>query len=288
MQLSILNDILFYGESMKFIKHIPLVIILVLISSLFYLNTESYILNKYNHYKKTNNYERIYNLFYFNDKNLMSIDKFIDIYDKYKDDISIINNGKKLFIFNDYKLEFNNGISNNIEFIVPSNSNILIDGKDIEKYLIEDNDYDIYKKYNIDEMFISSYEISISNEVSEINKKIIPNEKTYSFEYSNSKIKVYVFKENKCPYCINEIEYLKELKSEYNDIFDYELIEYSDKYDLFKSVLKHFDAPSEGYPFTVMGDDYLYGFSNSDKTKLKRKIFEAYRNKKENYVDTIK
>lgn len=275
-------------KSMKRVKYIPLIIILILILSLFYLSSEKYLLNKYNHFSKSNNYERLYDLFDFKDSNIMSIDKFKEIYKKNKDNVSVINVSKKLFIFNNYKLKFNSGVVNNIELLVPSKNNVLIDGKDIEKYLVEDKEYEIYKKYIIDEMFVSKYNISISNENAKIEKNFIPNKKTYTFEYNNPKIMVYMFKQKDCPHCIEESAYMKELLNDYSNIFELVSYEYTDKYDLFMSSLKHFKVQRIGYPLTVIGDDYVFGFGSSDKTRIKRKIFEAYRNKATNYVDTIK
>lgn len=275
-------------KSMKRVKYIPLIIILVLILSLFYLSSEKYLLNKYNHFSKSNNYERLYNLFDFKDSNIMSIDKFKEIYKKNKDNVSVINVSKKLFIFNNYKLKFNSGVVNNIELLVPSKNNVLIDGKDIEKYLVEDKEYEIYKKYIIDEMFVSKYNISISNENAKMEKNFIPNKKTYTFEYNNPKIMVYMFKQKDCPHCIEESAYMKKLLNDYSNIFELVSYEYTDKYDLFMSSLKHFKVQRIGYPLTVIGDDYVFGFGSSDKTRIKRKIFESYRNKATNYVDTIK
>lgn len=275
-------------KSMKRVKYIPLIIILVLILSLFYLSSEKYLLNKYNHFSKSNNYERLYNLFDFKDSNIMSIDKFKEIYIKNKDNVSVINVSKKLFIFNNYKLKFNSGVVNNIELLVPSKNNVLIDGKDIEKYLVEDKEYEIYKKYIIDEMFVSKYNISISNGNAKMEKNFIPNKKTYTFEYNNPKIMVYMFKQKDCPHCIEESAYMKELLNDYSNIFELVSYEYTDKYDLFMSSLKHFKVQRIGYPLTVIGDDYVFGFGSSDKTRIKRKIFESYRNKATNYVDTIK
>lgn len=275
-------------KSMKRVKYIPLIIILVLISSLFYLNSEKYLLNKYNHFSKSNNYERLYDLFDFKDSNIMSIDKFKEIYKKNKDNVSVINVSKKIFIFNNYKLKFNSGVVNNIELLVPSKNNVLIDGKDIEKYLVEDKEYEIYKKYIIDEMFVSKYNISISNENAKMEKNFIPNKKTYTFEYNNPKIMVYMFKQKDCPHCIEQSAYMKELLNDYSNIFELVSYEYTDKYDLFMSSLKHFKVQRIGYPLTVIGDDYVFGFGSSYKTRIKRKIFEAYRNKATNYVDTIK
>lgn len=275
-------------KSMNRVKYIPLIIILVLISSLFYLSSEKYLLNKYNHFSKDNNYERLYDLFDFKDSNIMSIDKFKEIYKKNKDNVSVINVSKKLFIFNNYKLKFNSGVVNNIELLVPSKNNVLIDGKDIEKYLVEDKEYEIYKKYIIDEMFVSKYNISISNENAKMEKNFIPNKKTYTFEYNNPKIMVYMFKQKDCPHCIEESAYMKELLNDYSNIFELVSYEYTDKYDLFMSSLKHFKVQRIGYPLTVIGDDYVFGFGSSDKTRIKRKIFESYRNKATNYVDTIK
>lgn len=275
-------------KSMNRVKYIPLIIILVLISSLFYLSSEKYLLNKYNHFSKSNNYERLYDLFDFKDSNIMSIDKFKEIYKKNKDNVSVINVSKKLFIFNNYKLKFNSGVVNNIELLVPSKNNVLIDGKDIEKYLVEDKEYEIYKKYIIDEMFVSKYNISISNENAKMEKNFIPNKKTYTFEYNNPKIMVYMFKQKDCPHCIEESAYMKELLNDYSNIFELVSYEYTDKYNLFMSSLKHFKVQRIGYPLTVIGDDYVFGFGSSDKTRIKRKIFESYRNKATNYVDTIK
>lgn len=275
-------------KSMKRVKYIPLIIILILILSLFYLSSEKYLLNKYNHFSKSNNYERLYDLFDFKDSNIMSIDKFKEIYIKNKDNVSVINVSKKLFIFNNYKLKFNSGVVNNIELLVPSKNNVLIDGKDIEKYLVEDKEYEIYKKYIIDEMFVSKYNISISNENAKMEKNFIPNKKTYTFEYNNPKIMVYMFKQKDCPHCIEQSAYMKKLLNDYSNIFELVSYEYTDKYDLFMSSLKHFKVQRIGYPLTVIGDDYVFGFGSSDKTRIKRKIFEAYRNKATNYVDTIK
>lgn len=275
-------------KSMKRVKYIPLIIILILILSLFYLSSEKYLLNKYNHFSKSNNYERLYDLFDFKDSNIMSIDKFKEIYKKNKDNVSVINVSKKLFIFNNYKLKFNSGVVNNIELLVPSKNNVLIDGKDIEKYLVEDKEYEIYKKYIIDEMFVSKYNISISNENAKMEKNFIPNKKTYTFEYNNPKIMVYMFKQKDCPHCIEESAYMKKLLNDYSNIFELVSYEYTDKYDLFMSSLKHFKVQRIGYPLTVIGDDYVFGFGSSDKTRIKRKIFESYRNKATNYVDTIK
>lgn len=275
-------------KSMKRVKYIPLIIILVLILSLFYLSSEKYLLNKYNHFSKSNNYERLYDLFNFKDSNIMSIDKFKEIYKKNKDNVSVINVSKKLFIFNNYKLKFNSGVVNNIELLVPSKNNVLIDGKDIEKYLVEDKEYEIYKKYIIDEMFVSKYNISISNDNAKIEKNFIPNKKTYTFEYNNPKIMVYMFKQKDCPHCIEQSAYMKKLLNDYSNIFELVSYEYTDKYDLFMSSLKHFKVQRIGYPLTVIGDDYVFGFGSSDKTRIKRKIFESYRNKATNYVDTIK
>lgn len=275
-------------KSMKRVKYIPLIIILVLILSLFYLSSEKYLLNKYNHFSKSNNYERLYDLFNFKDSNIMSIDKFKEIYKKNKDNVSVINVSKKLFIFNNYKLKFNSGVVNNIELLVPSKNNVLIDGKDIEKYLVEDKEYEIYKKYIIDEMFVSKYNISISNENAKMEKNFIPNKRTYTFEYNNPKIMVYMFKQKDCPHCIEESAYMKKLLNDYSNIFELVSYEYTDKYDLFMSSLKHFKVQRIGYPLTVIGDDYVFGFGSSDKTRIKRKIFESYRNKATNYVDTIK
>lgn len=275
-------------KSMNRVKYIPLIIILVLISSLFYLSSEKYLLNKYNHFSKDNNYERLYDLFDFKDSNIMSIDKFKEIYKKNKDNVSVIKVSKKLFIFNNYKLKFNSGVVNNIELLVPSKNNVLIDGKDIEKYLVEDKEYEIYKKYIIDEMFVSKYNISIYNENAKMEKNFIPNKKTYTFEYNNPKIMVYMFKQKDCPHCIEESAYMKELLNDYSNIFELVSYEYTDKYNLFMSSLKHFKVQRIGYPLTVIGDDYVFGFGSSDKTRIKRKIFESYRNKATNYVDTIK
>lgn len=275
-------------KSMKRVKYIPLIIILILILSLFYLSSEKYLLNKYNHFSKSNNYERLYDLFDFKDSNIMSIDKFKEIYKKNKDNVSVINVSKKLFIFNNYKLKFNSGVVNNIELLVPSKNNVLIDGKDIEKYLVEDKEYEIYKKYIIDEMFVSKYNISISNENAKMEKNFIPNKKTYTFEYNNPKIMVYMFKQKDCPHCIEQSAYMKKLLNDYSNIFELVSYEYTDKYDLFMSSLKHFKVQRIGYPLTVIGDDYVFGFGSSDKTRIKRKIFESYRNKATNYVDTIK
>ena len=117
--------------------------------------------------------------------------------------------------------------------------------------------------------------------VNAINKKYndiiapIVNVKT-----EEDKINLYLFYSDSCPHCHEEMEYLKELKMKYNkqlNIYKYEVTKNEDNAKMLTSIKELFKVNSSGVPFTVIGEEYNLGFSDTTKTTLVNTI-ENYLN----------
>ena len=81
-----------------------------------------------------------------------------------------------------------------------------------------------------------------------------------------NKINIYLFYSSTCPHCHDEIEYLKDVKKKYGNkinIYKYEVTENRNNNVLMNTVKSLFDFDSNGVPFTVIGEEYIFGFSES-------------------------
>lgn len=88
-------------------------------------------------------------------------------------------------------------------------------------------------------------------------------------------VTIYLFHGFSCPHCINEIEYLNELKEEYGNKIDIQLYEtYKSPYNstLMSKVKEHFNIDSLSVPFTVIGENFMLGFSTTTKAEIKTTI----------------
>lgn len=93
-----------------------------------------------------------------------------------------------------------------------------------------------------------------------VNKKIEEN-----------KINIYLFYSYTCPHCHDEIEYFKELEKKYENkinIYKYEVLKNKDNAALMKTTKNLFDVSSTGVPFTVIGKEYILGFSETTKDQI--------------------
>lgn len=86
-----------------------------------------------------------------------------------------------------------------------------------------------------------------------------------------NKINIYLFYSYTCPHCHDEIEYFKELEKKYENkinIYKYEVLKNKDNTVLMKTTKNLFDVSSTGVPFTVIGKEYILGFSETTKDQI--------------------
>lgn len=100
---------------------------------------------------------------------------------------------------------------------------------------------------------------------------------------TESKVTINLFHWNSCSHCQEEKEWLKGLKEKNKDIFInyYEITEES---NLFKSVREALSIPDESVPLTIIGTDYVLGYSGATKTKIMN-LIDKY--KKLDYCDLV-
>lgn len=97
-----------------------------------------------------------------------------------------------------------------------------------------------------------------------------------------NKINLYLFYSESCPHCHDEMEYLKTLQKKYKDklnIYKFEVSKNEDNSKILKSVKELFEVNNQYVPFTVIGDEYIVGFSESTETTIES-IVEKYLNEK--------
>lgn len=89
------------------------------------------------------------------------------------------------------------------------------------------------------------------------------------------KINLYLFYSDSCPHCHKEMEYLSNIKDDYKDvlnIYTYEVSKNEDNSKMMTSIKKLFDITQPYVPFTVIGEEYIIGFSDTTKTDIKNII----------------
>ncbi len=80
-----------------------------------------------------------------------------------------------------------------------------------------------------------------------------------------------------CPHCAKEKEFLKEMEVKYPDleIKRYEVYNNSENKDLMNTYKQKLYVTGMGVPFTVVGDSYVYGYSEIYNEKIENMIREA-------------
>ncbi|MBQ2640255.1 MAG: hypothetical protein IJF92_05820 [Bacilli bacterium] len=92
------------------------------------------------------------------------------------------------------------------------------------------------------------------------------------------KVNIYLFRGEGCPHCKEEEIWLSKIKNIYKDkinIYDYEVWHNKDNALLMKEVGKKFNYNVKGVPFTIIGDKYYVGFSETIKSDIKSRIDES-------------
>ena len=96
-----------------------------------------------------------------------------------------------------------------------------------------------------------------------------------SKEIEKDKINIYLFKGQGCPHCREEEKWLKEIKKTYNDsinIYEFEVWYNEENAELMNKVKEELNATVNGVPFTIIGDKYYVGFSDTISSNMENKI----------------
>ena len=94
-------------------------------------------------------------------------------------------------------------------------------------------------------------------------------------------ITIYLFHGDGCPHCAQEIKFLNELKAEYKDkinIVKYEVFYNSKNQSLHNEVKKYLKSSATGVPFTVVGEKYFSGYSETIGENIKDTIDDYIQN----------
>lgn len=103
-----------------------------------------------------------------------------------------------------------------------------------------------------------------------------------------NKVNIYLFYSYTCPHCHDEIDYFKILEDKYKDkinIYKYEVVKNKDNLAMMNASKNLFDVTSTGVPFTVIGKEYILGFSESTKDEFTYIIDNYLNENKENNIN---
>src|SRR5574344_2086581 len=96
-------------------------------------------------------------------------------------------------------------------------------------------------------------------------------------EVSDTKINIYFFRGEGCPHRAEEEQWLDNLKKQYQDeidVYDFEVWHNETNANYLDKVKANFNFQVTGVPFTVIGDSYYLGFSDTNKSKIESKLNE--------------
>lgn len=95
-------------------------------------------------------------------------------------------------------------------------------------------------------------------------------------EVEEDKVNIYLFYGSSCPHCKEEKELFKELEKKYSDqinVYLYEVWDDEDNAKLMHGFKKEFGLSADDkVPFTVIGEEYFYGYSDSVGIKIEKQI----------------
>lgn len=112
-----------------------------------------------------------------------------------------------------------------------------------------------------------------------------------SSTFALNQVNIYFFHWNECGHCIKEEEFLKKIESVYSNVkvYRYETTEGNNR-ELMKNAKSIYEISGTGVPFTVIGDQSFYGFSDSKMVTMENAIIkyssETYENKLQNILNT--
>lgn len=288
----------------KFVYVLFVIVVISLIGFCIYTSTPKYMMNKYVNAYLNNDCELMYSLTKsYND--LTNENNYVKACSKNKQNI----NGSDVDINKDYILvdkgdevfkikiqkdpEEHIGIDRyevtqddipllkNVILYVPLNSkNVLLNGTDISGYKIE-SDNKLYDKYEISYLYKIDYEIELQYAKRQYKKTITftKDEDVLYYEFDNEPIEITVFTLSTCPHCVNLSKFYDSLSEEYKNIFvvkKYDILNRENE-SVFNYYQNKLDIEITGFPTSIIGDDYIQGYSEELEDEYLFKIFDAYR-----------
>lgn len=119
-------------------------------------------------------------------------------------------------------------------------------------------------------LFIPVSTLAVSNSY----KDILADD--LDIEIEEDKVNIYLFYGSSCPHCKEEKEFFKELEKKYPDqinIYLYEVWKDKDNAEIMHKVKKYFNLEATAaVPFTVIGEEYFYGYSDSVGIKIEKQV----------------
>lgn len=100
-----------------------------------------------------------------------------------------------------------------------------------------------------------------------------------TYETSDNKPNVYLFRGKGCHNCHNLMSMLASIISEYGKYFNfvsYEIYNNKDNNNLMSKVSDFLGANADGVPFLIIGDDYFVGYGTSLDEQIKEKLKSYY------------
>ena len=91
----------------------------------------------------------------------------------------------------------------------------------------------------------------------------------------DNKINLYLFYGKECPHCEQERSWLKDIKEDYKEylnVYEFEVWHNENNVELMNKVGDVFNYTPKGVPFTVIGDSYFSGYSDTIASKMENKI----------------
>ena len=112
--------------------------------------------------------------------------------------------------------------------------------------------------------------------VFEISKDYVDNTaKIVGVETEENKINLYLFHSADCSHCAAEKKWLEEIKDEYEEnlnVYEYEVTYNDDNMNLMNEVLSQMNLTGNSVPFTIIGEKYFRGFSETTASMIEGQI----------------
>lgn len=116
------------------------------------------------------------------------------------------------------------------------------------------------------------------------------------YEKSEDKVVLYLFHGEECPHCNSERKWLKTIENKYDNLeIVYYEVWHSDENSLYlQEVFNKLEVTKNSIPFTVIGEKYFIGFSDSVKIKIEDtikyylEIYEENQNEEKVYIPLLK
>ena len=103
----------------------------------------------------------------------------------------------------------------------------------------------------------------------------------------DNKVTLYLFYSSTCPHCHNEIEWLDKIKDKYSYL-NIVKTEATENMDFYEKVVEKMNINNYGVPLTIIGTDYVIGYSDSIGDEIIN-LIEFYSTFKScDSIDTIK